>query len=367
MNIPYIINSKGLTFYVNGVPVLINSDDCRYGDILKLINKPTKENEDKLRAILNETQKSFMVAKTIETLGNYDNFTFFKENGQTQLKYKNYLIEGYLSQKLIELFVGGCTDFSHFGKFVEKLYSNPSETSRKELYYFLEYQSLPITQDGNFIAYKSVLKNGYSSNGNTNTRVIQGKVNTAGQILNEVGAVIEVEREDVNNDRDVGCATGLHVGSFSYASNFSEKLLAVEVNPKDVVSVPHDCNNQKCRVCKYKVLNYIEQSINSPDVVVESTEIKVPVRKSLVEETSSAKNEMLSFANRQKTLDGITRNIKSHGNKTTIAQLCGSVGRRYQGCSAPIMVAVCCELGFNVVPSDWARDACGKMIVSIGC
>jgi hypothetical protein len=48
-----------------------------------------------------------------------------------------------------------------------------------------------------------------------------------------------------------------HVGSLEYASTFggSDSIhLIVEVDPKDVVAVPHDCNFQKLRTCRYKVV-----------------------------------------------------------------------------------------------------------------
>jgi len=63
-----------------------------------------------------------------------------------------------------------------------------------------------------------------------------------------------MNRDNVNPDANETCSHGLHVGAFAYANTFSELLLEVEVNPKDVVAVPPDYNNQKMRVCEYKVI-----------------------------------------------------------------------------------------------------------------
>ena len=72
-----------------------------------------------------------------------------------------------------------------------------------------------------------------------------------GHIPNPPGAVVEMPRTQVNGDRHNGCSTGLHVGTWDYASTFGPKTLIVSVNPRDVVSVPKDCGYQKLRTCRY--------------------------------------------------------------------------------------------------------------------
>ena len=50
---------------------------------------------------------------------------------------------------------------------------------------------------------------------------------------------------------------GLHVGSYDYANGWAGqdgRLLMVEFDPQDAVSVPTDSNFQKLRVSKYKVV-----------------------------------------------------------------------------------------------------------------
>ena len=71
-----------------------------------------------------------------------------------------------------------------------------------------------------------------------------------------------MERGQVDADRERTCSFGLHVAAFSYASNFTGGiLLEVEVNPRDVVAVPPDYNQQKMRVCRYRVLRRAENEI----------------------------------------------------------------------------------------------------------
>jgi len=73
--------------------------------------------------------------------------------------------------------------------------------------------------------------------------------------LNKPGATISMPREKVDADRRNTCSRGLHVAAWDYAQGFrGTRLLLVKVNPRDVVAVPPDYNEQKMRVCKYLVL-----------------------------------------------------------------------------------------------------------------
>lgn len=138
-------------------------------------------------------------------------------------------------------------------RFVEKLMSNPSHRAVEELYSFLEHKHMPITTDGNFVAYKGVQKDFYSITSG-NITVIKGKVKD-GRIFNGVGEDIEVRRNEVDDNKDNHCSKGIHAGSLEYATSFGSggRVVLVEINPKDVVSIPSDCECQKLRTCAYKV------------------------------------------------------------------------------------------------------------------
>ena len=71
-------------------------------------------------------------------------------------------------------------------------------------------------------------------------------------------------RSEVQHDPSVGCHKGLHVGTWDYASSFGRGVvLEVEVDPRDVVSVPTDCGDAKLRCCRYRVRDEIEAPISS--------------------------------------------------------------------------------------------------------
>jgi hypothetical protein len=134
----------------------------------------------------------------------------------------------------------------------------------RELYSFLAYKELPITEDGCFLAYKGLNSTGWSISGNKKTKVLKGKVSSSGQIHNAVGEEIEVRRWDVDDNRQNHCSYGLHVGSLNYAEDFAQGMVVVvKVNPKDVVSVPEDYDCQKCRVSAYKAVDIFSEEIGS--------------------------------------------------------------------------------------------------------
>lgn len=245
----YIINDKGIVIFHNNKPVKVDKTAPEYHRVIAAFDLPESEQEKTIVEILNKKTGEFSEhGFTI----NPDNVTYEGERLPTALADK---VRSIAQQGLpVKLFV----------KFWENLQANPSANSVRELYDFLAYKELPITEDGCFIAYKGVNRNGYSCRGNLKTKVLQGVVDDTGRIENNVGDTIEVLRRDVDDDRDHSCSFGLHVGSLDYAKSFSNgRVLIVKINPADVVSIPKDCSCQKCRVSKYKIIDSFDTEIKS--------------------------------------------------------------------------------------------------------
>lgn len=164
--------------------------------------------------------------------------------------------------------------FKPLANYIARKLANPSARAIQEMYSFLEHKNMPITDEGKIIAYKGIQESMYSVMGNTSTVVISGTVDSGGHILNEIGAVIEVERSSVDDNFKNGCSFGLHAGSLTYARGWGARVVLVEIDPADVVSIPEDCNCQKLRCCKYKVIgeytgpmphSYTNEFSSSPD------------------------------------------------------------------------------------------------------
>ena len=129
--------------------------------------------------------------------------------------------------------------------FMENLYKNPSKRAVTELYGFLEKCNLPITPDGHFLAYKKVRDTYFDVHSNS--------------MDNSVGNVVEMERHEVNDNKDQTCSTGLHFCGMSYLSCFGgDRTVIVKINPADVVSIPSDYNDAKGRACRYEVIGEVD-------------------------------------------------------------------------------------------------------------
>lgn len=219
-----------------------------------------------------------------------DKVDFKVENGR--VFFGEFEVKGPLARKIESIIVDEL-DATPFARFIEKLLQNPSARAVHELYTFLGYKDLAITDSGNFLGYKGVQHNYYSSHGNTQTVVLKGTVDAGGHILNAVGEEVEVQRNNVDDNKDIHCSSGLHVGSLDYAQSFGSRLMIVEVDPRDVVTVPSDCNFQKLRVCRYKVVAEFEKEIKAP--VANVVEQKIVEKQTTVKKAAKATADEISL------------------------------------------------------------------------
>lgn len=243
----YITNTAAIVLFLNGKSVRVEKTDKRYPLIIKAFQLPLEDQEAEVDHIL---------AKNEDVLAKEEHFNVIDD----EVYYQGEKLPHALSEKVKSIIEDGLP-LEHFVSFWKNLSLNPSSSSVKQLVDFLEYKELPITEDGCFIAYKGVGDTLYSIHGNTSTKIVQGQVDISGRIYNGVGEVVEVLRRDVDDNRQNECSHGLHVGSLDYASGWGSNMVVVKVNPADVVSVPEDCQFQKCRVCKYEVVSTYEQEI----------------------------------------------------------------------------------------------------------
>lgn len=136
----------------------------------------------------------------------------------------------------------------HLANFYERLDKNDRYTVRDELFAFLEYTGIPITPEGMILMYKAV-RNDWTDK-------------HTGMVINRPGCRPTMPRRNVCDDPNIGCARGYHAGSLEYVQSFAcnygqpggDRIVIVEVDPADVISVPKDCSQQKVRTCAYRVI-----------------------------------------------------------------------------------------------------------------
>jgi len=169
-------------------------------------------------------------------------------------------MDSRLARHLVEMIKTGDDNFGGYVAFLENIMANPSEKSRKGLFRFLNRHGLTITADGCFIGYKGVGSDGKSRTAGSqdvSVTMPDGTVEVhKGRIPYPVGAVIEMDRELVDPDRNHACSVGLHIGSHEYATSWGHngRFLTVKVNPRDVVEVPKDSSEQKIRAHRMTVI-----------------------------------------------------------------------------------------------------------------
>jgi len=179
-----------------------------------------------------------------------------------QVFYNGEPVDSSISSRIVALMNEGF-DVSGLLKFLENLMDNPSANSVQELYSFLANKNLPITDDGCFLAYKTVVRyygepfvdvNGLTVSDGDNVDKFSSKVR------NNVGDSPEMTRNKVDDNCERHCSYGYHVGALSYAgpggwyNSSSDIVVIVKVNPRDAVSVPRDHDFTKLRVCRYEVV-----------------------------------------------------------------------------------------------------------------
>ena len=159
------------------------------------------------------------------------------------------VVRSIVADRIINFLADGIDCLPIF-KFITRLHLNPSKRAVDELYTFLEHKHLPLTETGTFLAYKAVRQDFTDKH--------------TGRFDNSVGNVLEMPRNKVDDDKNVGCSYGFHAGTLAYATNFAggnDRLVLVEIDPADVVSIPTDCEFQKLRTCRYKVVAECERPL----------------------------------------------------------------------------------------------------------
>lgn len=171
-----------------------------------------------------------------------------------QVKYKGNKISNEVAEDILDIYDQGYSVDS-LVNFLEKLMQNPSKRAVDETYKFLKSLGLSICEDGDFLAYKCVSDNYLDKH--------------SGTFSNHIGAVLEMERNQVDDNCHQTCSYGFHVGNLSYSGpggsfhSGNDVTLIVKVNPKDVVSVPVDYNCGKCRVCRYEVIDHYKAPLEN--------------------------------------------------------------------------------------------------------
>lgn len=237
--LPFLKQGNNLIIHIGGVVHTISRDTHMAYD--RIIEAIKKSEWDKVATLIE--QKAALVTFS------HGKVSIIKD----VIHWDGKPMHDALSTRMLSMFTEGF-DIKPMIRFMENLHKNPSARSVEQLYSFLERNTLPITDDGCFLAYKKVRTraNGDMYDIHSNT------------IRNNVGDTPSMPRNRVNNNPDQTCSYGLHFCSMSYLGHFGsshDPIVVVKVNPADVVSVPTDYNGAKARCCKYEVVEVVKGKV----------------------------------------------------------------------------------------------------------
>ena len=232
MAFPYLIQGKNIVVVIGNVSHTISTTHISYDKIKEAIKaddwNTVQELIEPKKVIINYGQGNVGVQGD-------------------KLFWKDREFHNYLAAKFVEMYQEGFP-VEPMVNFMENLMQNPSKRAVDELYGFLEKGNLPITADGCFLAYKKV-RNDYLDI-------------HSGTMDNSVGKVVEMERNEVDDNANNTCSSGLHFCSLDYLSHFGghdSRTMILKINPRDVVSIPADYHATKGRACRYEVIDEINK------------------------------------------------------------------------------------------------------------
>lgn len=251
-----------LPFILQGDNIILLVDNVSY-----TINKHSHINHAKILDAIKEGRwdDAALLVDVTKSLTNYADGKLSIVNGTIFWDGREF--HNALAKRLLQMYEEGF-QIAPLVAFMENVMLNPSYRAVEELYGFLEKNSLPLTPDGHFLAYKKVK---FVKADDAEKGFVRGDMVDvySGTMRNNVGDRPTMARNEVNDNANQTCSNGLHFASLEYLTQSGYggdgPLLIVKVNPKDVVSIPIDYNNQKGRACEYEVL-----SVHTPGVQLEA-------------------------------------------------------------------------------------------------
>lgn len=245
VNTPYtfITTASSITVYLNGEGLTADNSHPNYDKIVKSVKNGQKNSKSATKLA-----ELFDTAQAVRSyLGDS-----IQISDTGVLTYEGTVIDNVLTKKILRM-LEEKFDIEPMLNFLINLRDNPSYASQEELMLFMEANDMPITPDGCLLAYKSVRKDYMDS--------------YSGTFDNSIGAICEMPRGQVNDNRTKTCSAGLHFAAKEYAGSFCSNghLMVLKINPADVVSIPNDYQNQKGRCCKYEVIDEVPMATKGND------------------------------------------------------------------------------------------------------
>ena len=236
MSYIYTFSNDALTMFLKGKPYNITDTHPAYDQVMQAIKgEIAPMTDDELLDLIDV--RTGLRAKI--------------NHGRVSVGEDCILIDGkpthnYLTMRMIK-FLNQGLDISPWVKFLDRLLQNPSKAVLDDLFLWMERANMPLTPDGKFLAYKKVRDDYYSF--------------YDGKTFHAIGVPMSMPRNEVDDNRENTCSYGLHFCGWEYLPSYrgnQGRVLILEIDPAEVVSIPTDYNHQKGRAFAYTPIGEVE-------------------------------------------------------------------------------------------------------------
>lgn len=240
-DVEIILSSQYVLFTNPSLNIMFHKDHTNFDKAVRVALEYL-DAESLPNQVITELQELHSLTKSLETWSN--GRLLISGN---RVKFDNDFIPVALEGHLLNCFKkGNQVALEAWSNFVERLRDASHTDTYERLYEFLKFNDLSITADGNVLAWKVVRPD--------------FKDKHSGTFDNSPGKTCSMPRVKVNHDPHQTCSSGLHACAFSYLNSFAsygDQVLLVEIDVRDIVSVPVDYNGSKIRCSKYVVKHHV--------------------------------------------------------------------------------------------------------------
>jgi hypothetical protein len=238
MAVPYTKTATSISLVVNFTSTVIPKSHPNFDKIAELVADPNTT-EAELTPLLD-------IPAAISTFTG-GNVTVV--NGR--LFYKGFEVKGNLAKVILDFVKSGQPEAAKpFEMFLEKAFQNPDPRAAADLYDWVAASGLPITPNGDILAWKIVGSDYFSLHSGAN-----------GKLRHRIGDMVREDRHLTDADPNRTCSRGVHFCSAAYLPHYGtesgNRVMAVTISPTDVVAFPKDYGLAKGRCCQLTVVGEV--------------------------------------------------------------------------------------------------------------
>lgn len=242
--IPYTKTPKSISLTLNFVPKLVPKTHPNFDKIVELVKDPNTVDADIYPLLeLPKPTNTFSPTGNVVIKGD-------------KLFFKGFEINNSLSKVILEHVKAGEFEAARpFELFLENAFENPDRRAVTDLFDWVVHTGLPISPDGFILAWKAVRDDYYSIHGNGHSGTPRDT-----RFDHHIGNTVSEDRSVCDANPDVTCSSGLHFAAPSYLPSYASggsRIVALKINPRDVVAFPRDYGWAKGRASEYVVVGEV--------------------------------------------------------------------------------------------------------------